>query len=566
MAIDYRISKVSISSFRGIDEIEICFSQGKPTVLIGANNAGKSTVLEAIALALNGGGSHQWSFSERDFFCAPGQERHKKFLIQLHFSAATEMGHPAVQGVGKPTLIYGAQAKGVLQKNGIVKVTRTLFGADGETITYATRTAISKNEKDKWAEHGVGYRKVNARIQDISDNAPEVWFFTPQNIEASLYVWKTGPIAKLAKLLADRFLNDQWVMELDNGDKRAMPDTLKNAYAFFQKTVEAFPFWKDDMKPKLEKTFQRYVGSQAKIDLRPDVQTIEDWLAQQLAIDLATDPDSLTTPLKDMGDGWQSVIRLAALEALTMYPDLIRDRVVLLLEEPETHLHPHLRRRMRKVLNELSKRGWTVVYTSHSAEMISFDEDITISRLVRSAGLVENCTVTSDQVSDIAKLQAKMDQNGAHEFLFSTAVVFCEGPDDRVASQVALERLDAECDARSVSITQCGAVTSVPAFVDIARRLGIRWCALTDEDMQEDGTIKPNTKKSRDDIDSHKSDKDEQVTWKNDLEFCLDISQGKARPDKSIPKISQEDWKTAYPKFYDAISKIANWIDPSIET
>jgi len=88
----------------------------------------------------------------------------------------------------------------------------------------------------------------------------------------------------------------------------------------------------------------------AKIDLKPDTQAIEEWLAQQLAISLATDPNSVPMPLKSMGDGWQSMIRLAALEALTEYPDLVRERVVLLLEEPETHLHPHLRRKIRRVL------------------------------------------------------------------------------------------------------------------------------------------------------------------------------------------------------------------------
>lgn len=564
MAIDYKISKICIDSFRGIDQLELPFSNGKPTVIIGANNAGKSTVLDAIALALNGGGSHQWAFSERDFFCSPGRERRRKFEVKLYFEAPSEMGYPAVQGVGKPIFIYGAQATGVFQKNGIVKVSRSLFGADGKPVTYSKSTPISKQDKEKWAGHDVGYRPVNARINDISDHAPEVWYFNPQNVEASLYLWKTGPISKLARLLAEKFLNDKWVMETDKGIKRPVPDTLYTAYAFFQETVEAFPFWKDDMKPKLESMFQRYVGAQAKIDLRPDVQTIEDWLTQQLAIDLATDPDSLTTPLRDMGDGWQSVIRLAALEALTLYPELIRERVVLLLEEPETHLHPHLRRRMRKVLGDLSRRGWTIVYTSHSAEMISFEEGFTVSRLVRSRGSVRTFTVTTDQVADIAKLQAKLDQNGAHEFLFGSAVVFCEGTDDRVACEVALDRLSADCDARSISITRCGGVENIPAFVDIARRLGIRWCALTDEDLGEDGTVKPKTAKAREQINKHRSDQDLQVVWSKNLEHCLDIRAGKARPEFSMPRISQDDWKTSFPQFYDAISELAHWIDPAI--
>lgn len=51
MAIDYKLSKVIIQNFRGIDTLELEFKQGYPSVLIGSNNAGKTAVLNAIAMA-----------------------------------------------------------------------------------------------------------------------------------------------------------------------------------------------------------------------------------------------------------------------------------------------------------------------------------------------------------------------------------------------------------------------------------------------------------------------------------------------------------------------------------
>src|SRR3546814_13259125 len=107
--------------------------------------------------------------------------------------------------------------------------------------------------------------------------------------------------------------------DLDDGKKTQMPDTLYKAHEFFREAVEKFPFWRDDMKPKLEETIARYVGSNAKVDLRPDVQVFEVWIAQQLAVSLATDPHGVVTPLSSMGDGWQSIVRLASLEALSPY-------------------------------------------------------------------------------------------------------------------------------------------------------------------------------------------------------------------------------------------------------
>jgi predicted ATP-dependent endonuclease of OLD family len=344
-----------------------------------------------------------------------------------------------------------------------------------------------------------------------------------------------------------------------------MPETLYKAYRFFQDAVAAFPFWKDEMKPHLERVFGRYVGSHATIDLKPDTQAIEEWLAQKLAISLATDPESVTAPLRNMGDGWQSIIRLAALEALSEYSELAKERVVLLLEEPETHLHPHLCRKIRKVLSELAQKGWTVVYATHSSELVSFAENQVITRLVRLRGSVTKKSVCTETIEGSAKLQSKLDERGAHDFLFGTCAIFCEGKDDTFAVRFAFDRYGIDYDARSASVTQCGSVTAIPAFASIASALGIRWCALTDQDIQDDGTGNPNTQKSRQRIEKHRSESDLQVQWPKTLEKCLEISTGKATAETTITKLSDENWRTEYPDFRSTVDQIARWIDPQIK-
>ena len=62
----------------------------------------------------------------------------------------------------------------------------------------------------------------------------------------------------------------------------------------------------------------------------------------------------------------------------------MRERVVLLFEEPETHLHPHLRRKLRDVLERLAKNSWTVITATHSPEFISFAQSQKIVRLWRT--------------------------------------------------------------------------------------------------------------------------------------------------------------------------------------
>lgn len=566
MPIDYRLSKVTIQNWRGIDSLELDVRPGFPNVLIGSNNAGKSAVLDAIALVLGSpafGG--QWSPDEGDFFCDREGKRCGEFIIRVQFDANEETGYPAVRGVGKPISVRGVQVRGTL-KAGKAKHQRTLLDEKLQPILIAPRTALSTDDKAKWREHGINWTQYYARLDEISEHVPEVWLLRPQEIEASLYIWKRGPIHRLSKMLAKRFLLDEWSIDRDDGKKTRMPDTLYKAHEFFREAVEKFPFWRDDMKPKLEEAIARYVGSNAKVDLRPDVQVFEEWIAQQLSVSLATDPASVATPLSKMGDGWQSIVRLAALEALSQYKSEVKDRVVVLLEEPETHLHPHLRRKLRKVLNDLSKHGWTIMYSTHAPEMVTFNADQVITRLVRIGGSLVSNSAHTDDFAAPAKLQSKLDERGAHDFLFSTGAVFVEGRDDGFACRFTLDGSDVDVDGRSISITQCNAISVIPAFAMIAAKLGIRWCALTDEDRLPSGDLNPKTDAERKKIENLRGKEDIQVLWPERLEACLGIAApGKAHPEATEPLLAHPDWRTNHPKYYSTVASIAAWIDPALK-
>jgi predicted ATP-dependent endonuclease of OLD family len=125
------------------------------------------------------------------------------------------------------------------------------------------------------------------------------------------------------------------------------------------------------------------------------------------------------TPLQRMGDGWQSLIRLAALDVLSQYPGEVAKRVVLLVEEPETHLHPHLRRKMRDVLARLAKQGWFVIAATHGPEFVSFAKPQVIVKLWRKGDDVAKGVLDTSTVTAAVKYQEKLDEHGSHEMLFA---------------------------------------------------------------------------------------------------------------------------------------------------
>ncbi|RWO83010.1 MAG: hypothetical protein EOS18_05200 [Mesorhizobium sp.] len=137
-------------------------------------------------------------------------------------------------------------------------------------------------------------------------------------------------------------------------------------------------------------------------------------------------------------------------------------------------------------------------------------------------------TVYTDKIEAPAKLQSKLDDNGSHDFLFGTAAVFCEGPSDTFSLKYGMEKLGFDLDGHAVSITLCGSCTAIPSFAYIASALGIRWCALTDEDRLPDQTVKPQMVRQRANIEKHRTSSDAQVMWKVDLETSLGILKGGA--------------------------------------
>jgi predicted ATP-dependent endonuclease of OLD family len=319
------------------------------------------------------------------------------------------------------------------------------------------------------------------------------------------------------------------------------------------------------MKPKLEQTLSHYVGRQAHFDLRPGISAIEEWLAEQLALSFAADAGGVTTPLGKMGDGWQSLVRIAALDVLSQYPDEMGSRVVLLFEEPESFLHPHLARKLRGVLEALASAGWTVAVTTHSPNLVNFSGRQSILKLTRRGNVVTACCLETPQVEEAAKFQERMDERGTHEMLFAQKAVIVEGQDDVFALRSYLCKragMDVDLDGRSISIVRAGDVGQLPAFASIASRLGIPWFAISDEDLQADGTIKQPTASSREKLTNLQKPCDGQAFWKQDLEACLDKTQGKANPEwqaEHIDTKSTDDLRTQNPHYVSVCESAKAW-------
>jgi predicted ATP-dependent endonuclease of OLD family len=340
-------------------------------------------------------------------------------------------------------------------------------------------------------------------------------------------------------MLAERFLEEKWTFEY-GGKPAKMPDGVARVHAFLSAAVETFPFWKDDLRPKLSDTLSSYVGRHTQIELKPTIQELQEWLRQQLLMSFAADERGTVTPIESMGDGWQSLIRLAALDVLSQYPDQVKNSVVLLFEEPETHLHPHLQRRMRTVLERLAAGGWYVVTSTHSPELIDFSSKQGIAKVRRSGDDVTRAQIDVAHVPDAIRLQAKINEHGNGEMFFANKVILCEGKDDEFALKSGLGRMDVDLDGRGVSILGVGGKGNVIEYAELLGKCGTPWCVVIDQDRLPDGSYKPNATAIVQRIKELQTKNDQLLEWEIDLENCFLIARNKGMPDRAERKADPE--------------------------
>ena len=566
MDVNFRFSRIEIENFRGLKDLALDFPDKGPLAIVGPNNAGKSTILDAIAMAMEGPSAHNFAPDEHDYYCKRDGERERTFTIRLRFAAAHDQALPAVRGaVGSPEQVRGAIVVGKTDKNGNHTHTSALMGDGDKPLSLLTSLSMSKADKATWADHSFGSPKRYARWYEIGDARPEVWLLRPSNLHVSLFQWKTGPLQRLSNFLVRKFMDTKWEFAYA-GKPRAMPDSIEQAHAFFRSAVAEFPFWKDDLKPRLQGTLSQYLGRQASMELRPDLKTLEEWMAQQLLFGFAADSGGAITPLDRMGHGWQSLVRIACLEVLSQYPEEVsRHKVALLFEEPESYLHPHLSRKLRAVLDRLAQGGWLVALTTHSPDFISFNGSQTIAKLTRSGDEANVATLTVTGLDSAAKFQERLDERGGHEMIFAQRVVLCEGKDDAFALRSYLvRRANLDLDGLCVSIIQAGDVNHLPAFASMATQLNIPWCAISDEDKLPDGTFKPNTKAAREKLEKLMRPQDAQILWLGDLEACLGLTASKARPSwqaEHVEPLDQVALTAKHPDFVTAAEKVRQWIE-----
>ena len=190
---------------------------------------------------------------------------------------------------------------------------------------------------------------------------------------------------------------------------------------------------------------------------------------------------------------WAAAAMQIALHLMAEYPDIMRlrdlgvkgfSRHILLIDEPEAHLHPSAAASIVRWCQRMVQHGFTVVAASHHEEFLRAPADeVTLVHITRTKvvhDIYTNArTLDAPTTTQLQQLAADVGMHPAIALALHRAILFVEGPLDEA---VLDEYGGPELDAAGVKVIPIHGTRNLEGLVsaELATQLGIKMGVLTD--------------------------------------------------------------------------------------
>ena len=443
-----KLIELQIKNFGCIDENGITIKIDDIVVLIGPNNVGKTTSIRAYEMFANSG----TILKIDDFY-----QNNENNPVEIA-GVFGEITNEDKQQIGEKWIYKNNDKQDVIK----YKWRWEKSGVKGEKYSWY-------DKEGKWEKGGMGGwdSKIASCIPVPLKISP---FDDSIQLENKIVELLTSAVkenvkndqSKVAKLL------DQ-VNDLANEVKKQIAEELNKTTSRLQKNLnEVFPEHNVDIAPQADKI------------------EVDKILATGTHLNVAGN-DGKYYPLANQGSGLQRAFLWSAIEALADTGKMKSGRStiesekpkMLLVEEPESFLHPPAVRLAREALYKIAELdNWQVMITTHSPIFIDVSKPhTTIIRVEKNEGATKIFSTEKTQFSDKERERLQMIRNchpTINEFFFANKVILVEGDTEQVTfSQVKEER---------VTIINCRGKANIPMFEKILNHFGVEYIAVHDLD------------------------------------------------------------------------------------
>jgi len=455
-----KLIEVKIENFRGIRSLQLPLDS--LTVLIGENNTGKSTVLEAIRLVLTRGFSARrgGQFTEYDFHLKDASftpQTSGPIMITLHFAETQDNEWPdaVIQQMSEVIQLdttigrnhIWLQLKGSYQaETGSFETKWVFLNSSGAELVLKNATPLNlisrfvplfflsalRDASQEFGQRGQFWSGFLKSIQLPDDQRVRIEELL-SDVNSSLISAHPG-LNEVTRKLA----NAGRLVPLDSADPVAL---------------EALPTRIFDIVSKLQVHLKSSYG--------------------------------VKLPLSRHGEGTQSLAVLMLFQAFVaanlaeVYTP--ESTPILALEEPEAHLHPSAIRSLGSFLGTMTGQ---ILVSSHSGDLISRVPVMSLRRLYKHNGETKIGRIVIGSFTD-RELQA-IDYSiriSRGHYIFSRCWLLVEGESDFHIMPLLFELMGYSQDQVSFSVLEVSQVIDKgEPLIKFAKSLGIQWFMMADGD------------------------------------------------------------------------------------
>jgi predicted ATP-dependent endonuclease of OLD family len=465
------IKKLFVQNYRcfGEDPAVIHFAESGMMSFVGSNNAGKSTAMKALGILLG----DKWpsgQFSEDDFY---NRDFQKEIQIACEFKTPITM---VVSKSGDQKSVKGLSLK--------VGYLETKTGGFSTDVVYQLIDRINDFEAGDWtiACYGTSDKEVYVS-QDIRNNLPIAITIPLIKLQSEQPTNKWGILGRMLQKIENTFSKDTVKKEEFEKSIHEASNLLTEPQEFKQMVSDIERFWNDIKPNNLSGTALEF------LDFDP-------WHYYR-QFRLAITKNGCPVPLDTLGEGVQ---RLAVIALYRTYLNTHgrNQQAILLVEEPESYLHPQARSvvytALRDAIISTDNVEGQIIFTTHSSDFLdcSHFEEIAIFSETPTGSIVRQVSQSKMKEHTAALLDitetdltnpgiyyrlVEVDSHGLKDALFGNKAVIVEG-----ATDYEFIKAFGGTDRKQLSVVVAGGKENIGAIYSFLTAFGIPSLICADRD------------------------------------------------------------------------------------